>query len=169
MISLPDLLRERGRGSLVSNVTWETSARRHGRRAVVNDFESIHQLQFIKSSSLRPSRILLHSLEGFGIVAPSAFELERLARPRAIFTTRHPLRHSRDVRYQAPPPSFSRVCWWLDYTSEGSVSHINVFSLASFIQLVCSIEYLIITSLRRALCMTSLCMYKVAPRHHIPL
>ena len=53
---------ERG-GGLISNLTWML-ARHHEREAV--DFESVWQLQFIKHSSLRPSRIPLHLLEGFG-------------------------------------------------------------------------------------------------------
>ena len=46
------------------------------RLSTTADFESVHQLQFIKHSYLRPSRILWHSLEDFGTV--SSIHMERL-------------------------------------------------------------------------------------------
>ena len=48
------------------------------RRSTTIDFESVHQLQFIIHGSLKPSRILLHSLEGFGTISSIHVELERL-------------------------------------------------------------------------------------------
>ena len=70
-----------------------------------------NQLQFIKNSSLRPSRILLHSLEGFGIICSIRCwtgTLENIACPRALFMIHLPSYSS--IRYgpmsvgsQAPP------------------------------------------------------------------
>ena len=50
------------------------------------------QLQFTERSSLWPSRILLHSLEGFGTISSIHVELGRLkniTQPCIIITTRH--------------------------------------------------------------------------------
>ena len=64
------------------------------RRSTTVDFESLHQLQFITHSSLRPSHILLNSLKVFGTISSVHVELEHLkiciARPQSIITTRHP-------------------------------------------------------------------------------
>ena len=64
------------------------------RLQLLTDFESVHQLQFIKHSYLRTSRILLHLLEGFGTISLIHIELEHLsenmARLHAIFTICHP-------------------------------------------------------------------------------
>ena len=48
------------------------------RRSTTVDFELVHQLQFIKHSYLRPSRILQHLFEGFGTISSIHVELERL-------------------------------------------------------------------------------------------
>ena len=48
------------------------------RRSTTVDFKSVHQLQFIIHGSLKPSRILLHSLEGFGTISSIHVELECL-------------------------------------------------------------------------------------------
>ena len=48
------------RGSLESNCMWQMLPQRHERE--VADFNLVYQLQFMKHSSLRPLRILLHSL-----------------------------------------------------------------------------------------------------------
>ena len=49
-----------------------------GRWSTTVDFEMVHQLQFIIHGSLKPSRILLHSLEGFGTISSIHVEVERL-------------------------------------------------------------------------------------------
>ena len=48
------------------------------RQSTTIDFELVHQLQFIIHGSLKPSRILLHSLEGFGTISSIHVKLEHL-------------------------------------------------------------------------------------------
>ena len=79
--SLPDLfnVHEKRGGA------WDPMSRDKRRHNVMKDglsttvdFELVYQLQLIKHRSLRPSRILLHSLEGFGTISSIHIELERL-------------------------------------------------------------------------------------------
>ena len=85
------------------------------RRSTTIDFESVHQLQFIIHGSLKPSSILLYTLAWrlwHHIFHPcQTGTLEIMARPCTIFTPRHSwyrIRHSRDIRDQAP--SHFSVC-----------------------------------------------------------
>jgi len=48
------------------------------RRSTTAYFKSVHQLQFTKHSCLRPSRMLRHSLQGFGTLSSIHVELECL-------------------------------------------------------------------------------------------
>ena len=67
----------RGGGNAISHdKCWHDVMK--DRQPTTVDFESVHQLQFIKHSYLRPSRILLHPLEGFGTISFIHVELEQL-------------------------------------------------------------------------------------------
>ena len=77
--------------------------------STTTNFKLVHQLQFIKHRYLRPSRILLHSLEGFGIISSTHVELERLkirlahAQFSQSTTWYVGLRYTCDITSQAPP------------------------------------------------------------------
>ena len=93
---LPDLFNMHEKeGSLGSNITWQKSWHdvMKERRSTTVDFESVHQLQFIIHGSLKPSRILLHSLEGFGTISSIHVELStwKYGSPMHNFHTSPPL------------------------------------------------------------------------------
>ena len=71
---LPAYMRKEGESGVQSHVTniAMTSLK------TTVDVKSVCQLQFIKHCSLRPSRILVHSLEGFGTISYIHVKLEHL-------------------------------------------------------------------------------------------
>ena len=74
--------KERGMGTGIQSHVINIGMKE--RRSTTVNFELVCQLQFIKHSSLRPSRIPLHSLCQYGAV-------ENIAHPCSTITTCHPL------------------------------------------------------------------------------
>ena len=75
---LPDVHENRrGAWDLISqDKRWHNVIKE--RRSTTINFESIRQLKFIKHRSLRPSRILLHLVKGFGTISSIQVELVHL-------------------------------------------------------------------------------------------